>query len=369
MMYNDVKVGEIPILSFLKWTDYAMYVGPDLSSSELQALRDLDISIPVIYLPEVVAGLSDSKKKYNFPGIIIPETLTVENIYAQIREAFGRKITRQSRIIVRYNNEVLMMYDAKETGGAFGQLLSFLKDKYGRYRRVVQKRSVTSWRNLIIEELKRYVNSTEFEAKFEEIYKKEILPALIKPEIDIDNMINYDSVSDVAFQSDMDKAAKEAEQTVKNLLLDGCPPEMILSWVNQSAKISSVKVTRQFKIILTDYDNMEIKMGPLPKTVFLFYLRHPEGVMFSHLQDYRKELSMIYERVCNNDDPNKMLKSVKRLVDPLDNAISEKCAAVKKAFLLNIADHIASNYYISGRQGEKKGIPLDRSLVEWECER
>ena len=28
---------------------------------------------------------------------------------------------------------------------------------------------------------------------------------------------------------------------------------------------------------------------------------------------------------------------------------------------------IASNYYISGAQGEKKGIPLDRSLVEWKC--
>lgn len=30
MMYNEIKAGDIPILSFLKGTEYAMYVGPDL---------------------------------------------------------------------------------------------------------------------------------------------------------------------------------------------------------------------------------------------------------------------------------------------------------------------------------------------------
>ena len=44
-------------LSFLKGTDYAMYVGPMLSPSEQESLRKLDISIPVIYLPEVLEGL------------------------------------------------------------------------------------------------------------------------------------------------------------------------------------------------------------------------------------------------------------------------------------------------------------------------
>ena len=31
MMYNEIKSGDIPILLFLKGTEYAMYVGPDLS--------------------------------------------------------------------------------------------------------------------------------------------------------------------------------------------------------------------------------------------------------------------------------------------------------------------------------------------------
>jgi aromatic ring-cleaving dioxygenase len=208
----------------------------------------------------------------------------------------------------------------------------------------------------------------DFEKIFEKIYLAKIKPCLEESVCSRTSEGEYDSISDYHFQSDMDVAARDAQGMIENLLLNGCPPEMILQWVKQSVKISRLRITRHFKIFLTDYDNAEVKLGPLPKTVFLFFLRHPEGVMFSHLMDHRKELQMIYERVCTNDDPQKMRDSIKRLTDPLDNSISEKCAAVKKAFILNIADNIACNYYISGAQGEKKGIPLDRSLVEWECE-
>ena len=90
--------------------------------------------------------------------------------------------------------------------------------------------------------------------------------------------------------------------------------------------------------------------------------------MFTHLQDYREELKMIYGHVCTSDDPQRMEESINRLIDPFDNSICEKCANVKKAFLVKVADNIAANYYVSGAQGEKKGISLDRSLVEWECE-
>ena len=159
------------------------------------------------------------------------------------------------------------------------------------------------------------------------------------------------TLSEDSFDYEMLNALKEAEEMIKNLLLKGCPAEMILSWINQSVKLSRLKITKQFKIYLTDYENEEIKMGPLPKTVFLFFLRHPEGVMFSHLQDYREELKMIYGHVCTNDDPQRMEESINRLTDPFDNSICEKCANVKKAFLVKVADNIAANYYSSiGRQ-------------------
>ena len=366
-MYNDVKAGDIPILSFLKGTDYAMYVGPELSPDQRNILRNLDLTIPVIYLPEILEGLSDAVVKYNFPGVTIPESLTVENIYAQIRKEFEGRITAQSRLIVRYSGDVLMMYDAKDE---FYLILAFLRSKFERPSKYVVSKSVVSRRNQILEDLRKHVRSFDFEKKFEEVYENEILPAMTVVEEKC--CCCYDMSCDLSPDGNLDhelqKATEEAEKMIKNLLLNGCPPEMILSWINQSVKLSRLKITKHFKIFLTDYDNEEIKMGPLPKTVFLFFLRHPEGIMFSHLQDYRDELSMIYGRVCTSDDPQKMEDSINRLTDPFDNSICEKCANVKKAFVVKIADNIASNYYISGSQGEKKGIPLDRSLVDWECE-
>lgn len=108
-----------------------------------------------------------------------------------------------------------MMFDTKESGGTFGQLLAFLKSKYSRFPKSVRKRSLISRRNLILEELRKYVNSG-FEEKFEEIYKTEILPILSESEVVLEPEINYDSLSDVSFESDMDNATKEAEETVKN---------------------------------------------------------------------------------------------------------------------------------------------------------
>ena len=59
-MYNEIKSGDIPILSFLKGTDYAMYVGPELFPKQRVQLRSKDIPVPVIYLPEILEQLSES---------------------------------------------------------------------------------------------------------------------------------------------------------------------------------------------------------------------------------------------------------------------------------------------------------------------
>ena len=320
MMFSEIVSGEIPCLSFLKDTDYAIYIGPELTPEQ----RDLLKSMPVIYLPEILEQLSEPVVKYNFPGVTLPESLTVESVYAQIRDGFDGRITPESRSIIMSNGD---------------EIEACLIDSFAPRRS----------KSAIVFQSIKYCKAGSWDL-FDALYD------------------NENPSSEEVFNYEMRKAFNEAENVIKNLLLKGCPPELLLNLINQSVKLSHLRITKQFKIFLTDYDNEEIKMGPLPKTVFLFFLRHPEGVMFSHLQNYREELLRIYGQVCTNDDPRKMEDSIDRLINPFDNSICEKCANVKKAFILKIADNSASNYYISGAQGEKKLIPIDRSLVEWECE-
>ena len=383
-MYNEIKSGDIPILSFLKGTEYAMYVGPDLNPKQRELLKSKDIPVPVIYLPEVLEQLSESVMKYNFPGVVMPQTLSVESIYAQIRAEFEGRVTPESRIIVKYNGDVLVIYDAKDS---FSLVISYLinmckpRPKFGgdnlriRFQKIKSSLNGT-WGGLydsIDEDLDK--EKSRADAEPVENIRFRISEAPMESPMSDEGDIMFSTKahrraisSEDSFDYEMLNALNEAEEMIKKLLLKGCPAEMILSWINQSVKLSRLKITKQFKIFMTDYENQEIKMGPLPKTVFLFFLRHPEGVMFSHLQDYREELKNIYGHVCTNDDPQRMEESINRLTDPFDNSICEKCANVKKAFLVKVADNIAANYYISGAQGEKKGISLDRSLVEWECE-
>ena len=383
MMFNEIKSGDIPILSFLKGTDYAMYVGPALSPKQRELLKSKDIPVPVIYLPEILEQLSESVVSYNFPGVVMPESLSVENIYAQIRAEFEGRVTPESRLIVKYNGDVLVIYDAKE---CFSLVISYLINMCKPAPRPKAKISGIRFKKL--SNLSRslwdlYESLDEEKCSLEEpcadIEKLDDIRFRIsesreesRREMKDEILFSTDSrcremLSEESFDAEMQNALKEAEKMIKGLLLKGCPTDLILSWLNQNVKLSRLRITKHYKIILVDYDK-EIKMGPLPKTVFLFFLRHPEGVMFSHLQDYKQELKEIYGRVCTNDDLEKMEQSISRLTNPFDNSICEKCAAVKKAFVMNVSDTIAKNYYINGLQGEKKSISLDRSLVEWECE-
>ena len=365
MMFNEIKSGDIPILSFLKGTDYAMYVGPDLNLRERQQLKSKDISVPVIYLPEILEQLSESVLGYNFPGVVLPESLSVESIYAQIRAEFDGRVTPESRLIVKYNGDVLVIYDAKD---CFSLVISYLINMCKPAPRPRAKISGISFKKL------SNISGSLcdlYESFDEEKCSLEEPCADIEDQDDIRFRISEsrcrEMLSEESFDEEMQNALKEAEKMIKGLLLKGCPTELILSWLNQNVKLSRLRITKQYKVLLVDYDK-EIKMGPLPKTVFLFFLRHPEGVMFSHLQDYKQELKEIYGRVCTNDDLEKMEQSISRLTDPFDNSICEKCAAVKKAFVMNVSDTVAKNYYVNGSQGEKKSISLDRNLVEWECE-
>ena len=58
-------------------------------------------------------------------------------------------------------------------------------------------------------------------------------------------------------------------------------------------RISRLTITKDGTMMLSDYGK-EVKMEPLVKAVYLLFLKHPEGIAFKSLPDYRKELTNIY---------------------------------------------------------------------------
>lgn len=128
-------------------------------------------------------------------------------------------------------------------------------------------------------------------------------------------------------------------------------------------KLSRLRITQDYKIYLMDYEMKEVKMSPLPKALYLLFLKHPEGILFKELTDFRTELMDIYKNITLRESPDKARLSILKITDPFDNSVNEKCSLIRIAFLKVVSEEIAENYYITGRRGEPKNITLDRELV------
>ena len=385
MLPNLYIQSEIKSLNFLKKTDNIIYVGPELSAAEKSLLTAT--GAPVVFVQDIIAKLSKEVLEYNFPGVALPETFSVDSINAQIRSELAFSADPTHYMVVHFVHGDYHVYDAETY---LDKLVWYLRrqmdrpvpmekvsPKAKRKLRVIWDK-MSKFSGELYESVEQELSQDEDAAKEEtDDIRFSVRPS--KPQVERCRKLSEPEIrfrvtsqqeppqADQTFSTEMAKAAAEIEKMVKDLLLQGFPAEIVQSWLNEAVKLSRLRITRQFKILLVDYD-MEIKMGPLPKTVFLFYLRHPEGVKFTYLQDHVDELRNIYGHVSVNDDPVKMDESIASLTDPLNNSICEKCAAIKKAFMLKVHDNVARNYYITGMQGGEKGIALDRNLVEWECQ-
>ena len=111
------------------------------------------------------------------------------------------------------------------------------------------------------------------------------------------------------------------------------------------AKLSRLVITKDYRFILEDY-HKEVELQPVHKAVYLLFLAHPEGIEFKRLAEYREELTRYYMATAKIMDKEKVMESVDHLIDPLDNAINEKCSRIKKVFL-ELMDEYTSYYIIS----------------------
>lgn len=130
-------------------------------------------------------------------------------------------------------------------------------------------------------------------------------------------------------------------------------------------KLSRLIIAKDGTIILADCKK-EIKMEPIVKAVYLLFLKHPEGIAFKYLPDYRKELTDLYQKIKPFGLTERAIRSIEDVTNPLLNSINEKCSRIRAAFLSEVDSSLLEQYIISGKSGEVKKIALSRDLVVWE---
>lgn len=181
-----------------------------------------------------------------------------------------------------------------------------------------------------------------------------------------------DSLSNPIFEEEQyDQEAiqmlNNLESIAQKLRKKGVEEWLINCAVNGEAKLSRLHITKDCRIFLPDYRNIEIKMTPIHKALYFLFLDHPEGLAFHDLVDYKAYLMDAYKKIKGSlFNAVTAETSIDNIINHTNNSIYEKTSRIKQSFHVCINDRYARYYYIDGDKYSPKKILLPRDLVKWD---
>ena len=342
------KGSNVYLLSGKKWRN--------IECGQIKEFKEIYYRFDLVLwdLSRVFDKINSESLAYTFPGAEIPSGIGIESFSTLVLATIGTNLADNESLLIRYNrwSKSFCCYKfAADTQQEFCQIVA----KYAQ-RVYNAKNDEVSPEGMILNECEIDLSEPAYSRK-----------GSGNGNIRFHSKIEHPSFgADSNFTSEQNYLIDRAIDAVERLQLTGLPMDLIKKLISVETRFSRIVITDKFRIFLADYNNKEVIMGPLPKVIFLFFLKHDREFMFSDLIDYKQELLEIYEKVSNRGDKEKMLQSIETLVDPTNNSICEKCTAVRKAFLEQITYSVARHYFIDGRQGMPKKIHLNRELVMWE---
>ncbi len=117
------------------------------------------------------------------------------------------------------------------------------------------------------------------------------------------------------------------------------------------------------RIFLVDLGDLEVRLNPKEKTLFLFFLNHLEGVRIVDLMDHKAEILELYKRFSRASTPSLIEDAVDLMLQPTDGNINQVLTRIRSKFRQTAGDSIAGYYTIEGARNEVYKISLNRELV------
>ena len=130
-----------------------------------------------------------------------------------------------------------------------------------------------------------------------------------------------------------------------------------------------VLVNGDLKIVLPEYDEMEIKMPAMSRTLYILFMKLRkqgiDGIVLKNIDKYRDDIINIYSLVKPGAKERRVAKSVDNLCDPLSDSLNQAISRVNRCIKSVITDKkLVEQYMITGTRGAKYGIALDPELME-----
>ena len=130
-----------------------------------------------------------------------------------------------------------------------------------------------------------------------------------------------------------------------------------------------VLVNGDMKIVLPEYDEMEIKMPAMSRTLYILFMKLRKqgtgGIVLKNIDQYRDDINDIYNLVKPGASERRVAQSVENLCDPFSDSLNQTISRVNRCIRNVIADKkLVEQYMITGARGEEYGIALDPDLME-----
>lgn len=315
-----------------------------------------------LYIPKFITSFPYETLKFYTGRRMLPSTklFTHEFLNAILSNTELSQIQEPSLLFTGTSKFECVTYSIGHDSSLLGKILISRKEKYiensiyqilAEYRRVYPKHheQLFSYESEVEEPVTRFRvkndnKDNDIRNKFSQIFNK-----ILEEDLDDDD----------------NDARKRAQEYVAQLLDKGYTKETIWALLAPMKVLSPIMVTRDFRIKLTSY-YLEIDLQPVQKALYLLFLKHPEGIYFKEMPDYKDELFQIYRKIVVRGDLEKHVETITDLVNPLSNSMNEKCSNIKKRVLSILDDSLARHYYISGTKGELKKIDIDPKMIIWE---
>ncbi len=130
-----------------------------------------------------------------------------------------------------------------------------------------------------------------------------------------------------------------------------------------------VLVNGDMKIVLPEYDELEIDMPAMSRTLYILFMKHRkqggDGIVLRNMDEYRDEILDIYSLVKPGADETRVERSVANLCNPMSESLNQTISRINRCIRNVITDKgLAQNYCITGVRGQEYGITLDPQYLE-----
>ena len=131
---------------------------------------------------------------------------------------------------------------------------------------------------------------------------------------------------------------------------------------------SRILVNGDMKIVLPDYDEMEIEMPALCRTLYILFLKRRlqgGGIVLKNMDEYHDEIINIYSMVKPGANDNRVAQSVDNLCSPFSDSLNQMISKINRRIKNVITDkELAKMYIITGKKGEAYSIGLPPDYLE-----